>query len=65
MDHLKPYDRATVGLWLRSHTQLVRETSGTVTWPPSATRGRRSTAGAGQTSDSCTDCRQTSRKLAD
>ena len=25
MDHLKPYDRATVGLWLRSHTQLVCE----------------------------------------
>lgn len=23
MDHLKPYDRATVGLWLRSHTQLA------------------------------------------
>jgi hypothetical protein len=25
MDHLKPYDRATVGLWLRSHTQLDAE----------------------------------------
>ena len=28
MDYLKPYDRATVGLWLRSHTQLVSETGG-------------------------------------
>ena len=28
MDHLKPYDRATVGLWLRGHTQLVREAGG-------------------------------------
>ena len=28
MDHLKPYDRATVGLWLRSHTQLLREAGG-------------------------------------
>ena len=28
MDHLKPYDRATVGLWLRGHTQFVREASG-------------------------------------
>ena len=27
MDHLRPYDRATVGLWLRSHTQLAREAS--------------------------------------
>jgi hypothetical protein len=26
MDHLKPYDRATVGLWVRSHTQLMDET---------------------------------------
>ena len=25
MDHLKPYDRATVGLWLRSHRQLINE----------------------------------------
>ena len=28
MDHLKPYDRATVGLWLRSHTQLMSEAGG-------------------------------------
>lgn len=26
MDYLKPYDRATVGLWLRSHTELTNET---------------------------------------
>lgn len=26
MDYLKPYDRATVGLWLRSHTQVTNET---------------------------------------
>ena len=25
MDYLKPYDRATVGLWLRNHTQLTNE----------------------------------------
>ncbi|MCC6173830.1 MAG: hypothetical protein IT305_00890 [Chloroflexi bacterium] len=25
MDYLKPYDRATVGLWLRSHTQVTNE----------------------------------------
>lgn len=27
LDNLKPYDRATVCLWRRGHTQLVRETS--------------------------------------
>jgi hypothetical protein len=25
MDYLKPYDRATVGLWLRNHTQVTNE----------------------------------------
>jgi hypothetical protein len=30
MDYLKPYDRATVGLWLRNHTQLTNETGNNV-----------------------------------
>ena len=29
MDHLKPYDRATVGLWRRSHAELARQSAGT------------------------------------